>query len=55
MLFIAELAILGLFTVDIATHAIGFGMIFMKHMVPVLESLLIISNVAILLIMVQAD
>ena len=41
--------------IDIVTHAIAFGLIFMKHMVPVLESLLIVSNVTILLIMAQAD
>lgn len=41
--------------IDIVTHAIAFALIFMKHMVPVLESLLIVSNVTILLIMAQAD
>ena len=34
------------------THAIGFGLIFVKHLVPVLESMLILANGAMLLIMV---
>lgn len=34
------------------THAIGFGLIFVKHLVPVLESLLILANGSMLIVMV---
>ena len=51
VLLITELSILALFVVDIVIHALAYGQLFLKHLVPVLEALLIVVNVAILIIM----
>lgn len=51
MLLIVELAILGLFLIDFAIHAISYGLLFLKHVSPVLEALLILANVAVSILM----
>ena len=42
-----------LFCVDIVIHALAYGLLFLRHLVPILESFLIVANVALLLIMVD--
>ena len=51
ILLIIELSILALFVVDIAVHALAYGQLFLKHLVPVLEAFLIVANVALLIVM----
>lgn len=54
IMFIVELALLGLFLVDFSIHAIGYGSLFIKHVNTIAEALLILINIAILLIMETA-
>jgi hypothetical protein len=51
VLLIAELAILGLFLIDFAIHAISYGLLFLKHVSPILEALLILANMVVLILM----
>ena len=53
MLFIVEVTILGLFLVDIIMHSVGYGLLYLKHSVPILETLLVLINVVTLVIMEQ--
>ena len=55
MLFIVEVTILGLFLVDIILHSVGYGLLYLKHLVPILETLLVMINVVMLVIMEQQD
>ena len=53
ILLIVELSIMALFLVDIMIHALAYGLLFLKHLVPIMETLLILANVAILIVQVD--
>lgn len=56
ILFVTELAILGLFTLDLLLNTIGYGMMYIRRVHPVLEVICILLNVGILLRMLaKAD
>lgn len=54
VLFFAELSVLALFFIELILSTIGYGLLYLKHIMPILELLLIIVNVAILYVMNQA-
>ena len=49
VLFVTELALLGLFTLDLLLNTIGYGMLYIRRAYPILESVCILLNTAILL------
>ena len=53
ILLIIELSLLVIFVIDIVIHALAYGQLYLKHLVPVLETLLIAANVAVLIVMAR--
>ena len=51
ILLIVEISILALFLVDIVIHALAYGQLFLKHLVPVMETFLVVANAALLIVM----
>ena len=53
ILFVTELGILTLFSVGILANIIGYGMLYIKRIIPILEAICILINTAILLRMLS--